>query len=30
MTSKNIKGHDLSLHLAHHAELSEEIDEQDS
>jgi hypothetical protein len=30
MTSKNIKGSDLALHLAQHAETSEEIDEQDS
>jgi hypothetical protein len=30
MTSKIIKGRDLSLHLAQHAEESEEIDEQDS
>jgi hypothetical protein len=30
MTSKKIKGQDLSLHLAQHAEASEEIDEQDN
>jgi hypothetical protein len=30
MTSKTIKGRDLSLHLSQHAEASEEIDEQDS
>jgi hypothetical protein len=30
MTSKTIKGLDLSLHLAQHAEMSEEIDEHDS
>jgi hypothetical protein len=30
MTSKIIKGCDLSLHLAQHAKESEEIDEQDS
>jgi hypothetical protein len=30
MTSKTIKGHDLALHLAQHAEASEEIDEQDN
>jgi hypothetical protein len=30
MTSKTIKGRDLALHLAQHAEESEEIDEQDS
>jgi hypothetical protein len=30
MTSKTIKGRDLSLHLAQHAEMSEEIDEHDS
>jgi hypothetical protein len=30
MTSKTIKGHDLSLHLARYKEASEEIDEQDS
>jgi hypothetical protein len=30
MTSKTIKGRDLALHLAQHAETSEEIDEQDS
>jgi hypothetical protein len=30
MTSKTIKGHDLSLHLAQHVEASEEIDEQDN
>jgi hypothetical protein len=30
MTSKNIKGRDLSLHLAQHAKASEEIDEQDN
>jgi hypothetical protein len=29
MTSKTIKGRDLALHLAQHAEVSEEIDEQD-
>jgi hypothetical protein len=30
MTSNTIKGRDLSLHLAHHVETSEEIDEHDS
>jgi len=30
MTLKTIKGQDLSLHLAQHAEASEEIDEQDN
>jgi hypothetical protein len=30
MTSKKIKGRDLSLHLAQHVEASEEIDEQDN
>jgi hypothetical protein len=30
MTSKNIKGHDLSLQLAQHVEASEEIDEHDN
>ena len=30
MTSKTIKGHDLALHLAQHAEASEEFDEQDN
>jgi hypothetical protein len=30
MTSKTIKGQYLSLHLAQHAEASEEIDEQDN
>jgi hypothetical protein len=30
MTSKTIKGRDLSLHLAQHAEASEEIDDQDN
>jgi hypothetical protein len=30
MTSNTIKGCDLALHLDHHAETSEEIDEQDS
>ena len=30
MTSNTIKGCDLALHLAQHAETSEEIDEQDS
>jgi hypothetical protein len=30
MTSKTTRGRDLSLHLAQHAEASEEIDEQDS
>jgi hypothetical protein len=30
MTSKKIKGRDLALHLAQHAEASEEIDEQDN
>jgi hypothetical protein len=30
MTSKTIKGRDLALHLAQHAEASEEIDQQDN
>jgi hypothetical protein len=30
VTSNTIKGHDLSLHLAQHAETGQEIDEQDS
>jgi hypothetical protein len=30
MTSKKIKGQDLALHLAQHAEASEEIDDQDN
>jgi hypothetical protein len=30
MTSKKIKGRDLSLHLAQHVEASEEIDEHDN
>jgi hypothetical protein len=30
MISKTIKGRDLALHLAQHAEASEEIDEQDN
>ena len=30
MTSKMIKGCDLSLHLAQHAEMSGQIDEEDS
>jgi hypothetical protein len=30
VTSNTIKGHDLALHLAQHAEISEEIDEHDS
>jgi hypothetical protein len=30
MTSTTTKGHDLALHLTHHVENSEEIDEHDS
>jgi hypothetical protein len=30
MTSKNIMGRDLALHLAQHVEASEEIDDQDN
>jgi hypothetical protein len=30
VTSNTIKGHDLALHLVHHAETSEKIDEHDS
>jgi hypothetical protein len=30
MSSKNIKGQDLALHLAQHVEASEVIDEQDN